>query len=133
MLTFSNGVKLYMTGGISTTKQMAEMADMEIDYAFYRCDGVYNMGLKEAARCAAIRTPANALINGSGNYRVNLLCAILDAVVMRLGLALLFGLAFGMRHMGFWLGDALAGYMPFVIFLFFYFSGKWKKNIVEGK
>lgn len=52
MLTFSNGVKLYMTGGTSTTKQMAEMADMEIDYAFYRCDGVYNMGLKEAARCA---------------------------------------------------------------------------------
>ena len=35
MLTFSNGVKLYMTGGTSTTKQMAEMADMEIDYAFY--------------------------------------------------------------------------------------------------
>ena len=31
---------------------MAEMADMEIDYAFYRCDGVYNMGLKEAVRCA---------------------------------------------------------------------------------
>ena len=82
---------------------------------------------------AALRTPANALINGSGNYRVNLLCAILDAVVMRLGLALLFGLAFGMRHMGFWLGDALAGYTPFVIFLFFYFSGKWKKNIVEDK
>ena len=52
MLTFSNGVKLYMTGGTSTTKQMAEMADMEIDYAFYRCDGVYNMGLKEAVRCA---------------------------------------------------------------------------------
>ena len=52
MLTFSNGVKLYMTGGTSTTKQMAEMANMEIDYAFYRCDGVYNMGLKEAARCA---------------------------------------------------------------------------------
>ena len=52
MLTFSNGVKLYMTGGTSTTKQMAEMANMEIDYAFYRCDGVYNMDDTEAARCA---------------------------------------------------------------------------------
>ena len=31
------------------------------------------------------------------------------------------------------IGDALAGYTPFVIFLFFYFSGKWKKNIVEDK
>ena len=82
---------------------------------------------------AALRTPSNALINGSGNYRVNLLCAILDAVVMRIGLALLFGLAFGLKHIGFWLGDALAGYTPFVIFLFFYFSGIWKRNIVEDQ
>ncbi len=52
VLTFSNGVKLYVTGDTSTTKQMAEMADMAIDYAFYCCDGVYNMGLEEAARCA---------------------------------------------------------------------------------
>ena len=80
---------------------------------------------------AAVRTPSNALINGSGNYKVNLLCAILDAIVMRLGLAILFGLGLGMKHMGFWLGDALAGYTPFVIFLFFYYSGKWKKNIVD--
>lgn len=82
---------------------------------------------------AALRTPSNALINGSGNYRVNMLCAILDAIVMRLGLAVLFGLGLGMKHMGFWLGDALAGYTPFVIFLFFYFSGKWKRNIVEDQ
>ena len=81
---------------------------------------------------AALRTPSNALINGSGNYRVNLFCAILDAVIMRIGFAVLFGLVLGMKHLGFWLGDALAGYTPFVIFLFFYFSGKWKKNIVEG-
>ena len=80
---------------------------------------------------AALRTPSNALINGSGNYRVNLLCAIMDAIVMRIGLAVLFGLTFGMKHLGFWLGDALAGYTPFVIFLYFYYSGKWKGNIVE--
>ena len=54
VLTFSNGVKLYVTGDTSTTKQMAEMADMSIDYAFYCCDGVYNMGLEEAARCAEL-------------------------------------------------------------------------------
>ena len=54
MLPFSNGVKLYMTGGTSTTKQMAEMADIEIDYAFYRCDGVYNMDVNEASECAKL-------------------------------------------------------------------------------
>ena len=52
VLSFNNGVSLYVTGDTSTTKQMAEMSDMEIDYAFYCCDGVYNMGLEEAAKCA---------------------------------------------------------------------------------
>lgn len=28
------------------------MNEMEIDYAFFCCDGVYNMGLEEAAECA---------------------------------------------------------------------------------
>ena len=54
VLTFSNGVKLYVSGDTSTTEQMADMAAMEIDYAFYCCDGVYNMGLEEAARCAEL-------------------------------------------------------------------------------
>lgn len=54
VLTFSTGVKLYVSGDTSTTEQMADMAEMEIDYAFYCCDGVYNMGLEEAARCAEL-------------------------------------------------------------------------------
>ena len=45
----------------------------------------------------------------------------LVAVIGLLSVAILFGLGLGMKHMGFWLGDALAGYTPFVIFLFFYF------------
>jgi Na+-driven multidrug efflux pump len=72
----------------------------------------------------------NALINGSGNYRVNFATAILDGIVMRIGLALLFGLTLGMREYGFWLGDALAGFTPFFIGTVFYFSGKWKKRSV---
>ena len=54
VLTFSNGVSLYVTGDTSTTKQMAEMSEMNIDYAFFCCDGVYNMGLEEAAHCAEL-------------------------------------------------------------------------------
>ena len=42
---------------------------------------------------------------------------------------LLFGLALGMRQYGFWLGDALAGFTPFVIGLFFYFSGRWTRRM----
>ena len=76
------------------------------------------------------RSATNALINGSGNYKVNFATAILDGIVMRIGLSLLFGLALGMKHYGFWLGDALAGYTPFFIGMVFYFSGKWKMRRV---
>lgn len=77
---------------------------------------------------AAMRAIMNALINGSGNYKINFVTAILDGIVMRIGLALLFGLALGMKHYGFWLGDALAGFTPFFIGLVFYFTGLWKKG-----
>ena len=77
---------------------------------------------------SALRAVMNALINGSGNYKINFATAILDAIVLRIGLALLFGLALGMEHYGFWLGDALAGFTPFWIGLIFYFSGGWKKT-----
>lgn len=52
VLTFSDGKSVYVTGDTSTTNQMSEMSKMEIDYAFYCCDGVYNMGFDEAAACA---------------------------------------------------------------------------------
>jgi len=76
----------------------------------------------------ALRAVMNALINGSGNYKINFVTAILDGVVMRIGLSLLFGLALGMEHYGFWLGDALAGFTPFLIGVGFYFTGLWKRG-----
>ncbi len=76
---------------------------------------------------SAMRAIMNALLNGSGNYKINFATAILDGIVMRVGLALLFGLALNMKHYGFWLGDAVAGFTPFFIGLVFYFSGSWKK------
>ncbi len=77
----------------------------------------------------ALRAVMNALINGSGNTAVNFATAIFDGIVMRLGLAVLFGIVLKMEYYGFWLGDALAGFTPFVIGSVFYISGKWKKNM----
>ena len=81
---------------------------------------------------SALRAGMNALINGSGIYSINFVTAILDGIVMRIGLALLFGLALDMKHYGFWLGDALAGFTPFFVGLAFYFSGRWKKGYAGG-
>ena len=80
---------------------------------------------------SAARAPMNALLNGSGDYKINFVTAILDGIVMRIGLSVLFGIALGMGYIGFWLGDALAGFTPLFIGAVFYITGKWKKqNIV---
>lgn len=77
---------------------------------------------------SAARSGMNALINGSGNYKINFATALLDGVILRIGFAVLFGLVLDMRYIGFWLGDALAGYTPCLIGTVFYFSGRWKKK-----
>ena len=77
---------------------------------------------------SAARSGMNALINGSGNYKCNFATAIFDGIVMRIGLAVLFGIILDWGYLGFWLGDALAGFTPFVIGSVFYLSGSWKKG-----
>lgn len=80
---------------------------------------------------SALRAIMNALLNGSGNYKVNFATAIFDGIVMRIGLALLFGSVMGMGYYGYLLGDAVAGFTPFVIGIVFYVTGMWKRNMPQ--
>ena len=61
---------------------------------------------------AATRSGAFSLINGSGRSRLNLAVAIIDGVISRIGLAALLGFALRLDCFGFWMGDSLAGFMP---------------------
>ncbi len=73
--------------------------------------------------------PANfALINGSGNSRLNLMVALLDGIASRIGLSLLLGVTFGMGIFGFWYGNAFSGCVPFLIGGIYLLSGTWKKR-----
>ena len=54
ILTLSNGKTVYISGDTSQTDQMAELAARNLDYAFFCCDGKYNMDAKEAAACATL-------------------------------------------------------------------------------
>lgn len=49
-----DGVLVYCAGDTSTTPQMADLAERGIDYAFLPGDGIYNMGITEAAKCAEL-------------------------------------------------------------------------------
>ena len=77
---------------------------------------------------SATRSVSFSLMNGSGNAKLNFAVAIIDGLISRIGISALLGFAVGMGCRGFWYGDALAGYMPLVIGLIFFFSGRWKKD-----
>ena len=59
-----DGVKVYASGDTSKTRQMETFAALEIDYALFPCDGLFNMGLEEAAECARlVGAKHNAIIH----------------------------------------------------------------------
>lgn len=75
---------------------------------------------------AVTRSFAFAIINGSGNSKLNLLVAVIDGMIARIALAYILGWKIEMGPQGFWLGDALAGFVPFLIGFTYYMTGKWK-------
>ena len=77
---------------------------------------------------AGTRSVAFSLINGSGRAKLNLAVAIIDGMISRIGLAALFGFALHWDCFGFWMGDALAGFMPLLIGGVFYLSGRWRSR-----
>lgn len=74
----------------------------------------------------ALRSPFNALINGLGFASLNLVIGIMDGIVARVGLAILLGVVMDLGIHGFWYGNVAAGYVPFVMGLTYYLTGKWK-------
>lgn len=65
-----------------------------------------------------------ALVEGVGYASFNLVVGLLDGVVARIGLSMLLGHFMGLT--GFWLGNALAGFVTTICMGVYYLSGRWK-------
>ena len=52
LLSFPDDISVYISGDTSKTEQMASLSEKDIDYAFYCCDGKFNMDMKEAEECS---------------------------------------------------------------------------------
>ena len=80
-----------------------------------------------------LRPPMTALINGSGYARLNLAVALLDGLLVRIGLAYVMGRLMGLGIYGFWYGNALSSFVPFLIGGAYFLSGKWKtrRHIIQ--
>ena len=77
---------------------------------------------------SATRSISFSIINGSGNTKLNFAVAIIDGIISRIGISALLGFTFGMECLGFWYGDSIAGFVPIIIGMSFYLSGKWKQR-----
>ncbi len=80
---------------------------------------------------SALMMPFNAVINGLGYASLSLVIGLLDSVVARIALSLALGGRFGI--LGYWYGNALAGFVTVILAMAYFFSGRWKtrKLLVE--
>jgi len=76
----------------------------------------------------AVMRGSGAFIQGIGNAKLCMVLALLDGVVLRIGLSWLFGIALGWGFYGFVLGYGLAPYGYAVPSLIYFLSGKWQKR-----
>ena len=72
----------------------------------------------------------HSFIQGIGNAKLSMVLALLDGVVLRIGLSWLFGIALGWGFYGFVLGYGLAPYGCAIPGIIYFLSGKWKKRRV---
>lgn len=78
----------------------------------------------------AVMRGSGAFIQGIGNAKLCMILALLDGVVLRIGLSWLFGIALDMGFYGFVLGYGLAPYGYAIPSMIYFLSGKWKKRRV---
>ncbi len=71
---------------------------------------------------------SGAFIQGNGNARLSMVLAMLDGVVLRIGLSYLFGIVFNWGFYGFVLGYALAPYGYAIPSTLFFLFGNWKNK-----
>lgn len=76
----------------------------------------------------SIMRGSGAFIQGIGNAKLGMLLALLDGVVLRIGLSWLFGIFFGWGFFGFVLGYGLAPYGYAIPSVIYFLMGRWQKR-----
>ena len=100
------------------------------DPAVHNMSGTFISAILWMFPAFAIMRGSGAFVQGIGNAKFSMVLAILDGVVLRIGLSWLFGIVFDLGFYGFVLGYGLAPYGFALPSMIYFFSGIWKKRKV---
>lgn len=98
------------------------------DPAVHEMSGTFISAILWMFPALAIMRGSHAFIQGIGNARLGLVLSILDAVVLRIGMSWLFGIAWGWGFFGFVLGYGVAAYGCAIPGMIYFLAGRWKKR-----
>ena len=100
------------------------------DPAVHEMSGTFIKAILWMFPALAVMRGTGAFIQGIGNAKFSMVLALLDGVVLRIGLSWLFGIVLNWGFYGFVLGYALAPYGNAIPGMIYFLSGKWKKRRV---
>ena len=98
------------------------------DPLVHEMSGTFIMAILWLFPALAVMRGTGAFIQGIGNTKLSMVLALLDGVLLRIGLSWLFGIVFNWGFFGFVLGYGLAAYGNAVPGMIYFLSGKWKKR-----
>ncbi len=78
--------------------------------------------------CSAVVTAFQAMVIGSGFASMNFAIGILDGVVCKVGLSIIFADILGMGVLGYFWASGFSRALPAVICFVFFMSGAWKRR-----
>ena len=103
------------------------------DPAVHELSGTFIKAILWMFPALAMMRGTGALIQGIGNAKLSMTLALLDGVVLRIGLSWLFGIYFNMGFYGFVLGYGLAAYGYAIPGVIYFLSGAWTRYKVLAK
>ncbi len=103
------------------------------DPAVHEMSGTFIKAILWMFPALSLMRGTGALIQGIGNSKLSMVLALLDGVILRIGLSWLFGIYFDWGFYGFVLGYGLAPYGFAIPGVVYFLSGMWRTHKVLAK
>lgn len=103
------------------------------DPAVHEMSGTFIKAILWMFPALSLMRGTGALIQGIGNSKLSMVLALLDGVILRIGLSWLFGIYFDWGFYGFVLGYGLAPYGFAIPGVVYFLSGMWRRHKVLAK